>query len=141
MGRPWGWPLDRWFEDVFETLGEGRLPELWSQGQFVPSIDVVEGSDSLTLTAEVPGMTKDDIEVTVDNGVLALRGEKKEEKTTEEAGYHRVERRYGQFERRIRLPQYVDANKIKATYKDGVLKLTMPKAEAAKTKAIRIEGE
>lgn len=86
-------------------------------------------------------MARDDLEVTVDNGVLTLRGEKKEEEKTEGKDYHRVERRYGRFERHIRLPQYVDTEKIEATYKDGVLKLRMPKAEAARARPIQIKGQ
>jgi HSP20 family protein len=140
--RGWDWPFRRLFEDFYGDSGEeGGLPELWSQGRFVPAIDVSEDEESLTLTAEVPGMASEDLDVTVDNGVLTLRGEKREEETREGTGYHRVERRYGQFERRIRLPNYVDAEKIDASYRDGVLRLVMPKVEAAKTKSIQIKAE
>jgi HSP20 family protein len=133
-------PFRRFFEDFFdETARETGLPELWSEGRFVPAIDVSEDKDSVTVTAEVPGMAREDLEVTVDNGVLTLRGEKREEEVAEETDYHRIERRYGQFERRMRLPNYVDADKIDATYEDGVLKLEMPKTERAKTRAIEIK--
>jgi len=134
------WPFRRLFEDWFTDEGErAGLPELWAQGRFVPAIDVSEDEDGLTLSAEVPGMERDDLDVTVDNGVLTLRGEKKEEVKTDEANFHRVERRYGRFERRIRLPDYVDQAKIEASYKDGVLRLRMPKAEVAKPKSIQIK--
>jgi HSP20 family protein len=126
------------FEDLFEGL-EDRLPEFYGEGRFVPAIDVTEDEDNVVLTAEVPGMTKEDLDVTVDNGVLTLRGEKKEESEDKGKDYHRVERRYGRFERRIRLPQYVNAEAIGASYQDGILKLTMPKAEAAKTRSIQIK--
>ena len=141
--RGWEWPFRRFFEDLYQNVGEEGLglPELWSEGRFVPAIDVSEDEGSLTLTAEVPGMKSEDLDVTVDNGVLTLRGEKKEEETKEGAGYHRVERRYGQFERRIRLPNYVDAGKIDASYKDGILRLVMPKVEAAKTRSVQIKAE
>ncbi len=139
LTRTYGWPFRRLFEDLFEGWeGERGLPELWAEGRVVPAIDVTEDADGLTLTAEIPGMTKEDLEVTVDNGVLTLKGEKREEETTEGADYHRVERRYGHFERRIRLPEYVDTEKIHATYQDGVLKLHMPKGEAAKARSIQI---
>jgi HSP20 family protein len=142
LGRGWDWPFRRFFEDLYGDSEEGTgLPELWSQGRFVPAIDVAEDDESLTLTAEVPGMKSEDLDVTVDNGVLTLRGEKREEQTKEGGGYHRVERRYGQFERRIRLPNYVDPEKIDASYKDGVLRLVMPKMEAAKTKSIQIKAD
>ncbi len=132
-------PFRRLFEDFFEDLeGETGLTR-WPERRFVPAVDVVEEQDSVKLTAEVPGMTKEDLDVSIDNGVLTLRGEKKEEQTAEEAGYHRVERRYGSFERRIRLPDYVDADQIEATYENGVLKLTMPKTESARARSIQIK--
>lgn len=132
-------PFRRLFEDFFEDLeGETGLSR-WPERRFVPAIDVVEEEDAVKLTAEVPGMTKEDLDVSIDNGVLTLSGEKKEEQSSEQAGYHRVERRYGTFERRIRLPEYVDAENIEATYEDGVLKLTMPKAEGARARSIQIK--
>ena len=142
LARWMEWPFRRLFDDLYQGLEEeGDLwPQLWGEQRFVPAIDVSEGEGDVVLTAEVPGMGKEDLEVTVDNGVLTLRGEKREEKETKEAGYHRVERRYGHFERRVRLPDYVDPDKIQATCKDGVLKLVMPKTEAAKAKSIRITG-
>ena len=135
-----GWPFGRLFGDFFEEFErEPRLPEPWAEGRFMPAIDVSEDEDAVTITAEIPGLNKKDLDVTVDDGVLTLRGEKKEGEVTEDANYHRVERRYGQFERRMRLPEYVDASKIDATYTNGVLKLRMPKAEAAKAKSIQIK--
>ena len=138
VARRLGWPFRHLFEDFFEDTERG-LPQLWTEGRFVPAIDVSEDEDAVTLAAEVAGMGKDDLDVTIDNGVLTLKGEKKEEETTEGASYHRVERRYGQFERRIRLPDYVDAEKAEATYKDGVLTLRLPKAEAARARSIQIK--
>ena len=137
----WDWPFRELFDDLFEhsDAESTGLPELWAERRFVPAIDVSEDQDGVTLTAEVAGIAKENLAVTVDNGVLTLKGQKKEEGTTEGADWNRVERRYGDFERRIRLPDYVDAGKIEATYKDGVLKLRMPKAEAAKPKAIQIK--
>jgi HSP20 family protein len=141
LGAELSWPFRRLFEDWFQGGDwQGRsLPELWSEGRFVPAIDVSEDEDGVTLAAEVPGMQSDDLDVTVDNGVLTLKGEKKEEKTADEANFHRVERRYGHFERRIRLPDYVDTEKIDASYKDGVLTLRLPKAEMARAKTIEIK--
>jgi len=135
------WPFRRLFDDVFEGFeGEGsRLPQLWAEGRFVPAVDVSEDDDQVVLTAEVPGMDRSDLDVSVDNGVPTIRGEKKEEQKSEKAGWHRVERRYGQFERRVRLPESVDVQKIKASYKDGVLRLEMPKAETARARSIQIK--
>ena len=136
------WPFRRLFEDLYQGVEDEthRLPQLWGEGRFVPAVDVSEDEDHVILTAEVPGMSPDDLDVTVDNGILTIRGEKKGEATSEKAGYHRIERRYGQFERRVRLPDYVDVEKIAASYKDGVLKLEMPKSEAAKARSIQIKG-
>ncbi len=137
LSRRWGWPFGQLFED-FDS-GWGRFPEHWTEERFLPAIDVAEEEDALTLTAEVPGMSRDDLEVTVDNGVLTLRGEKKAQEVSQGADYRRVERRFGHFERRIRLPDYVDAEKLEASYKNGVLTLRMPKAEAARTRTIQIK--
>jgi len=141
LTREVDWPFRRLFEDVFETFERefGEWPDLWPERRFVPAIDVVEDDDAVILTAEVPGLSRDDLDVTVEDGVLTLKGEKKEEESTRQANYHRVERRYGRFERRIRLPEYVDADKIDASYKDGVLRLRMPKTEVARAKTIEIK--
>ncbi|MFO7955755.1 MAG: Hsp20/alpha crystallin family protein [Candidatus Brocadiia bacterium] len=140
LSRYFSRPFQRLFEDFFEDLeNESGLTEYRPGRRFVPAIDVTEDEDAVRLTAEVPGMEKDDLDVSIDNNVLTLRGEKKEEEVSEDTGYHRVERRYGQFERRIRLPNYVDTEKIDATYDNGVLKLTLPKAETAKAKSIEIQ--
>jgi HSP20 family protein len=101
-------------------------------------LDVTESENELVINAEVPGMTREDMDISVENGVLTLRGEKKEEETKEEGGWRRSERRYGRFERSIRLPQYADAENIDASYQDGILKLIVPKKEAAKPRSIKI---
>jgi len=140
LTRYFGGPFQRLFEDFFEDLeNESGLTEYRPGRRFVPAIDVTEDEEALTLTAEVPGMEKDDLDVSVDNDILTVRGEKKEEEVSENTGYHRVERRYGQFERRIRLPNYVDTAKIDASYDNGVLKLTLPKTEFARAKSIEIK--
>jgi len=140
VSRRFGWPLGSLFENLLaEIEGDTRLPEGYVEGRFIPAIDISESEDAVTLTAEAPGMSKDDLEVNVDNGVLTLCGEKKEEETQEGANFHRVERRYGRFERHIQLPQSVEQSKIEATYTDGVLKLTMPKTETAKARVIQIK--
>jgi len=141
--RRWDWPFGRMFEDLFEGLENefGRWPVHLTERRFLPAIDVTEDDSAVTVTAEVAGMAKDDLEVTVEGDVLILKGEKKEEETKEGVDFHRVERRYGQFERRMRLPEYVNAEKIEASCKDGVLKLRLPKEKAAKAKPIQIKGE
>lgn len=134
------WHPFRLFEDFLGGTDAGfGLPDLWAEERFVPAIDVTEDENGLALTAEVPGIEKDDLDVAFEDGVLIIRGEKKEEKKTETAGTHRLERRYGHFERRIRLPDNVDTGKIEASYRDGVLKLAIPKSEQARPRAIEIK--
>ncbi|MCD6416762.1 MAG: Hsp20/alpha crystallin family protein [Planctomycetes bacterium] len=139
LRRDLGSPFWNLFEDFFgEVAGRSLLPKLWSEDGFLPAINVSEDKEKVTVTAEVPGMAKDDLEVSLDNGVLTLRGEKKEENVSDETNFHRVERRYGRFERRMRLPSYVDAEKTDASYKDGVLTLEIPKTASATVRSIEI---
>lgn len=112
---------------------------------WVPKVEIIETEKELLLAAELPGMVKENIEITFENDVLTIRGEKKEEKEEKEPGkdggprYHLWERSYGAFRRTFTLPRIIDATKIAAEMKDGVLKIHMPKAEvAAKTHKIDI---
>jgi HSP20 family protein len=128
-----GWDLfDRFFEDV-------SVPSLFSEERtFAPAFDVSETEKELIVEAEVPGMDKNDISINLSNGLLTIKGEKKHEKKEEEENYHCVERRYGAFSRTMRLPVEVDPEKVDATYKDGLLKVTLPKSEAAEPKKIEV---
>ncbi len=126
----WGRPLRRGAEE------EGAMIGAWA-----PAVDVLETKDGLQLTAELPGIDPKNVEVTVENGVLALRGERSFEKAAEGETYHRVERVYGTFERSFTLPTSVDPDKIKAQFKNGLLTLTIPKREEAKPKPIKIQVE
>jgi HSP20 family protein len=101
-------------------------------------VDIYENGDSLVLKAELPGINPDDVEIRVEDNTLYLKGERKFEKEVKEQNYHRVERTYGTFTRTFTLPNSVDADKVAANYKDGVLTLTMPKKEEAKPKTIKI---
>jgi HSP20 family protein len=105
-------------------------------------MDVAETDKAYELTAELPGMSESDVEVVASNGVLTIKGEKKEEKEEKKKDYYISERRYGSFERRMQVPDEVDADKIAATFKKGVLTVTLPKkAEAQKpTKKIEVKG-
>ncbi len=103
-----------------------------------PAVDVYEDKDSLVVRAEVPGMKKEDIEISLHDGYLTLSGERKQEEKNETAEIYRSERWLGRFHRTISLPCRVEAEKIKATYTDGVLTVTLPKAEEAKPKQIPI---
>jgi len=104
-----------------------------------PSVDVHEETDAYVVTADLPGIQKNDVEVTVDDNVLSLTGERKFEERTEEDGYRRRERSFGKFSRRFRLPRQVDAAKVDATFKNGVLEIRVAKSEAAKSRSIKIQ--
>jgi HSP20 family protein len=114
---------------------------LWSGGQesWVPAVDVFDTRDAVVLKAELPGMKVDDIEIEVDDNVLTLKGERAFEEKVDEERYYRVERRYGAFQRSLALPQGVKADEIQASYDDGVLQVTVPKAEAARPKRIEVK--
>lgn len=126
--------LDRFFNMTF-----GGAPSLsgWS-----PAVDVRENDDGFVVTAELPGMTSDQVEINVENGILAISGEKKED--VEEGGKgespHLVERRYGPFQRNFSLPRSVDSSKVEANFDNGVLTVSLPKAAAAKARKITIKS-
>jgi HSP20 family protein len=105
---------------------------------WAPSVDVAESEKQYEIVAEVPGLKKEDIKISFENGLLTLSGERKQETGEKERNYHRIERSYGKFERSFRLPEEVDSEAIKANYKNGVLKLEIPKTEKALPKQIAI---
>jgi HSP20 family protein len=127
--------FDRLFREAFSpAFGEGEV----STRTWAPPVDIYETGDTLVLKAELPGVDPDDVEIRVEENTLYLKGERKFEKEVKEQNYHRVERAYGTFTRTFSLPNSIDADKVAAAYKDGVLTLTMPKKEEAKPKTIKI---
>lgn len=125
--------FDRLFESFF-----GNLPVV-QESMWAPVVDIVEKNGNIEVKAELPGMSKEDIKVTVKDNVLSLSGERKQEIETKEKTFHRIERFYGSFCRNIQLPERVKADKVKATYKDGVLNIVLPKPASAKPKKIDVE--
>jgi HSP20 family protein len=123
--------MQREMNSLFGMPGESR--DLWS-----PAVDVEETSDHLVLRAELPGMTRDDIDVELEDGVLTIQGEKKEERRDEGSQGLLYERQWGMFTRRFTLPRAVDPDGISATYNNGVLTVRVPKAEEAKGRKIQI---
>ena len=105
----------------------------------LPAMDVAESEDSLTIHAELPGLKKDEVKITIENGVLTLSGEKRLVKEEKKNDFHLVERRYGTFRRQITLPSQMDPDKAKASFEDGVLKVEIPKLEIAKPKQLEID--
>jgi HSP20 family protein len=118
------------------TNGSGK--ETMIVADWAPSVDVSETDGAYQIKAEIPDVKKEDVKVTVENGVLTIQGERKQEKEETGKKYHRVERSYGNFVRSFTLPDLVDEEKVKAEFKDGVLNLQLPKSEKAKPKAIEV---
>ncbi|MDH5356357.1 MAG: Hsp20/alpha crystallin family protein [Gammaproteobacteria bacterium] len=108
--------------------------------EWAPTVDIEENDDNFMIKADLPGVTKDDIDIRLENGVLSISGEKRVEKETGKGTkHHRTERFHGSFSRRFTLPSEIDADHVNADYKDGVLSLTVPKIEEEKRKAIEIK--
>jgi HSP20 family protein len=117
-----------------------RNDEDWALGgSWAPAVDIYEKDGNIVLKAELPGLDPKDVDIRVENNVLTLRGERKLDNEVQQESYHRVERSYGSFSRSFTLPNVVDTGNIKAEYKDGVLRLTLPKREEAKPRQIQID--
>jgi len=129
--------MNRMFDEFFR--GDVLADESFFARDWTPAVDIVENNDNYILRAELPGMSKDDVKITLENNLLTIRGEKKNESEKKEGNYHRVERSYGSFERSFTIPGTIKADNIDAQYKDGVLTLTLPKAEEAKPKLIDVK--
>jgi len=130
--------MNRLFDDAFQRKGE-LSPMV--KGDWSPAVDVFETKEAIELRAELPGLSASDVDISLENDVLTLSGERTMSKAVKDEHYHRVERSYGCFTRSFALPRRVHKDKIKATFKDGVLHVTLPKAEEAKPKQIKIEVE
>ena len=135
--------VHRQIDDLFNLgltgfLSNGEAGE--TMASWTPSMDVIEKADHVLLRAELPGLAQEDVEITVENNTLTLRGEKKFEHTEETDNYRRLESRYGSFYRSFSLPNSVDQERIDAKFRNGVLEITLPKAEEAKPKKIQIKG-
>jgi len=125
-----------------DRLFTGSLGELPRAGQFfnqwAPSLDLYEDKDHVFVKAEVPGMKKEDIDVSLHDNAVTISGERKFEQKQEDAENYRSERFFGRFSRSVTLPMAVDGNKVTASYKDGILTITLPKSETAKPKQIEV---
>jgi len=140
-----GWPgfgrlsslrdeLDRLFESPWTEFA--RTSQLLSG--WTPALDVHEDKDNFVVHADLPGMKREEIEVSLHDGALSISGDRKAEKKFDEAEVYRTERFFGKFQRTVTLPAPVAADKVKAQYKDGILTITLPKTEAAKPKQIEV---
>lgn len=129
--------IDRLFEDFF--AGETALAPFKSNGKLMPAIDIKESDEAITVDAEMPGLKQEEIQVKVEEGVLTISAERKQEKDEKTKSVHRLERYYGRMERKLALPASVEDGKVEAAYKDGVLHVTLPKKASAKPKAVTVK--
>jgi HSP20 family protein len=133
----------RQFDSLFET---SLWPAIWrrlppQEREWSPAIEVFEKEDKYVVKAELPGLKEEDVDISVTDGTLALKGEKKTEHEVEEEEYHWSERTYGSFLRTISLPSNVDAEKIEADYENGMLEITLPKMAEIKPKKITVKSK
>ena len=126
---------------VDRMTGDWDLPEFKPLGDWMPRLDISESKDAYLVKAEIPGIDPKEIQVSVDNGVLTVKGEKKQEKEQKDEHYYRLERSYGSFARSVRLPGPVEGGKVSAASKNGVLTVSLPKAAAAKGSQIPVTIE
>lgn len=128
--------IDKLFEDFFS---ESTLAPFQAEAARMPAIEVKETDEAITVDAEMPGLKQEEIQVSVDEGVLTISAERKQEKDEKKKNVHRSERYYGRLERRLALPASVEDAKAEATYKDGVLRIVLPKKATAKPKTVNVK--
>jgi HSP20 family protein len=129
--------MNRLFDDFFAR--DFFIEPFRGIAEWRPALDVAETETSVIVKADLPGLEIKDLDVTLRGDVLTIKGEKKEEKEEKTKSYHRVERRYGSFERSVRLPAAVKGDQVKASFKEGVLNIELPKTEESKQKPIQIK--
>jgi len=143
--RNWLSPFnnDFWGDRFFNQLVPKNITDLFRTGNFGPSIDLKETDNEIVLQADIPGVNREDLDITVDENVVILKGEIKQDETREEKGYHLTERRFGSFYRTIPLPVEVKSDQATACYRNGVLELRIPKTETTKKRGFkpRIEAD
>lgn len=131
--------MDRMFGEFFETPRRARLVGRAGRGASVPNLELIDRKGEMVLRAELPGIKKEDVDITIHDEAITIKGEFKQDQTVKEEDYYFSERRYGSFERTVPLPVDVNTEKAKATVKDGVLEVVLPKKEEAKPKEIKVE--
>ena len=139
---PWSGSLKREMERFFDRFAEPSWePFATTVGEWAPTLDLSETKDAMIVTAEMPGVDAKDIEIALTGDLLTLKGDKEKTNEDKEERYHRVERSYGAFLRSVRLPMAVDGSKVTATFKNGLLVVTLPKTPASKGTMIPVKAE
>lgn len=139
------WDPFREMEDVFDRYSKALSwprfggQEILAGGDWAPRVDIAETEKEFIVKAEIPDVKKEEVNISVDNGVLSIKGERKQEKEEKGKKFHRVERYYGSFTRSFTLPDNVDETKIEASFKDGMLNIQIPKTKKSKPKAIDVK--
>ena len=141
----WERDMDQMMDDFFGRRFRPWRPDRWFRPDDLeirgPAIDLFEEKDEIVVKAELPGMAKENIEVNLTDHTLTIKGEKKKEEEIKEENYFRAERAYGSFLRTLELPADVHADKVKASFKNGILEVRLPKTEEAKTKEVKVKVE
>jgi HSP20 family protein len=132
--------MRREMDRLFDRFLDPRWDEIEAAGEWAPKVDVSETKDAIVVKAEIPGVEQKDINVSLQDGVLTIKGEKRSEKEEKDEKYHRVERSWGSFARAFRMPAAVVGEKVTATFKDGMLAVTLPKAPEAKGTTIPVKA-
>ncbi len=139
--------LQSWGERMSRLMGSDRMAtrraseeEGLTHGTWMPPVEIVEGKDRIQLKVELPGFKEDQVNLTVEDGLLTIRGERKFNRESREENYHRIERSYGTFVRSFTLPNSVEQNRIQAAFADGILNVELPKREETKPKQIPIKA-
>lgn len=141
----WEREMDRMTDDFFGRRTKPWWPDRWFRTDELeiraPVVDLFEEKDDIVVKAELPGMTKDDVEVNLTDHTLTIKGEKKKQEEIREENYFRSERSYGSILRTLELPKEVHADKVKASFKNGILEVRLPKTEEAKSKKTKVKVE
>ncbi|MBN1283724.1 MAG: Hsp20/alpha crystallin family protein [Proteobacteria bacterium] len=133
------WDLQDEINRVFRGFGPRGSREKGEISAWAPAVDICEDKEAVRLTAELPGMRKEDVKINVEDGVLTIKGERRFSEETKKENYYRIERSYGAFSRSFTLPPTVESDRIKASMRDGVLEMQIPKKEEAKPKEVKID--
>ncbi len=133
--------MQKEINQMFDRFFHGGTAEdrEFGPSAWMPAVDLVEKGDAFVANVELPGVSKEDVKITLQENVLTIRGEKKEEKESKDSNYHRLERSYGSFQRSFSLPAAVKADAVEAAYRDGILTITLPKAEEVKRRQIEVK--
>lgn len=132
--------LHQEMDDLVRGFFEGWGKPFWPGGGHWPALDIAESEDEFTVKAEIPGCKPEDVDISIHGSTLTISGEKKQEEERKEKGYYHAERSYGSFRRDVNLASEVDAAKVEATCKDGILTVKLPKSEQAKPVKVKVKG-